>query len=409
MSEISERGVALSRALSLPMIIFYGLGNILGAGIYVLVGKVAAHSAYLAPVSFLCAAVVACLTAFTYAELASRFPVSAGAAIYVHNGFNNRIISVITGLLIVLTGIVSAATIARGFAGYLDVFVRMPHWLTIIVILSLLGALAIWGIIESVRTAAIFTLIEIAGLILIITAGASLFEELPARIDQFVPSLDLGEWRGITLGAFLAFYAFVGFEDMVNVAEEVKNVRKNLPVAILLSLLIASILYIAVCSISVLAVEPVLLAQSEAPLADVYTRISGSSPYLISAISLFAVVNGALIQIIMSSRVCYGMSNQKWLPGWLGVINEKTRTPVNATLLITFIIIILALGFPLVTLASITSFCLLIIFALVNLALVLVKFRSPAGKDIFSIPVAVPVLGFVFCVLLLVLQSALSI
>ena len=404
MSDSSVNTVTLKRGLSLPLIIFYGIGNILGAGIYVLIGKVAGHAGYLLPVSFLGAAIVAGLTAFTYSELSARYPFSAGAAIYVKHGLGSRHLSLGLGLLIITTGIVSAAAIARGVVGYFDIFLPLPDWLVICLLVGILGALAAWGIMESIRTAALFTLIEIGGLVLIIAIGIPYLQFLPEKFNYFVPSLNMVEWKGITLGAFLAFYAFVGFEDMVNVAEEVKDVRKNLPLAILISLFTTSALYIAVSIVALLILKPDELSRSAAPLATLYTRVSGESPYMISAISVFAVVNGALIQIIMVSRMCYGLSRQKWLPASLAAIHPRTRTPLYATAAVTVMVMIMAISFPVEALARATSYFLMIGFSLVNLSLFRIKLREPAPEDLFTVPIAVPAAGFVSCILLLIFQ-----
>lgn len=404
MPDIPVNTASLKRGLSLPLIIFYGIGNILGAGIYVLIGKVGGYAGYLLPVSFLCAALVAGLTAFTYSELSARYPLSAGAAIYVKHGLGSRYLSLGIGLLIITTGIVSAAAIARGVVGYFDIFLPLPDWLVICLLVGILGALAAWGIMESIRTAALFTLIEIGGLVLIIVIGIPYLQFLPEKFDYFVPSLEMADWKGITLGAFLAFYAFVGFEDMVNVAEEVKDVRKNLPLAILISLFTTSALYIAVSIVALLILKPDELAGSDAPLAMLFTRVSGESPYMISAISVFAVVNGALIQIIMVSRMCYGLSRQKLLPASLATVHPRTRTPLYATVAVTAIVIMMAVAFPVEALARTTSYCLLISFTLVNLSLFRIKLREPAAENLFTVPIWIPAAGFVSCVLLLIFQ-----
>ena len=201
----------LKRVVTLPQIVFYGLGNILGAGIYVLVGKVALFSGNYAIISFLIAALTACLTAFTYAELVSRYPQSAGAAIYVYHGFGKRWLSVLVGLLIVLTALVSSATIIRGFIGYLSIFLIFPDWLVILLVLSALGTIAIWGINASVKTAIVLTLVEIFGLLLILVLGRQYFLELPDKITTFISPNTSDDMNGIMLGALLAFYAFIGF------------------------------------------------------------------------------------------------------------------------------------------------------------------------------------------------------
>jgi APA family basic amino acid/polyamine antiporter len=396
----------LSRSLSLNLVTFYGLGNILGAGIYVLVGKVAGEAGYLAPVSFFIASVIAGLTAFSFAELASRFPVSAGASIYVFEGFGVKQLSILVGLLIIMTGVVSAATIARGFVGYLSVFINVPGWLSIIVLLALLGGLAIWGIVESVRAAALFTILEVLGLLMVLFVSAPYFAELPTRLNEFTPGTNLAVWPGIFSGAFLAFYAFVGFEDMVHVAEEVKHPERNLPLGILLALATSTVLYVAIAFAVVLVLPPEQLSSSEAPLASVYQEVTGSTPIVITLIAMFAVINGALIQIIMASRVCYGMARQNWLPGFLGHVSSVTRTPVIATILVTLLITTMALWLPLEQLARMTSFFLLVIFSLVNLALWRIKGREQSvDASVFEVPRWVPLAGFLAALCLLVLET----
>ena len=397
--------ITLRRSLSLPLVTLYGLGNILGAGIYVLIGKVAGHAGLYAPISFLMASVLAALTAFSYAELSSRYPLSAGAALYVQQGFGYRELSRLVGLLLILTGIVSASTIARGFVGYLEVFIIMPHWLVIIALVIVLGMLAIWGITESAGTAAVFTLFEVFGLGLVIYVAAPEFVTLPDRIDEFMPSLEAATWSGLFAGAFLAFYAYVGFEDMVNVAEEVKSPHRNLPLAILLSLLVATLLYIVVVLAALLVLDDKQLAQSDAPLAAVYAVQTGNKPVLITIISLFAVVNGALIQIITAARVCYGMSRQGWLPDVLGQVHARTRTPVYATVVVMAFTVLMALWLPIETLARMTSYFLLLIFALVNAGLIRIKRREAADANTFIIPIFVPWLGFMGCIIFLLAHT----
>lgn len=386
--------VSLKRSLSLWLITFYGLGTILGAGIYVLIGKVAAAAGLFAPVAFLLAALLAGFSAFAYAELSARFPKSAGEALYVQEGLGRRGLSMLVGGLIILTGIVSSATIANGFVGYLHVFVDMPDWLAISLMVLGLGALAAWGIRESVLAATFITLFEVGGLIFILFAAGDSLGQLPGRLPELLPPLNAGIWQGILLGAALAFYAFIGFEDMVNVAEEVNNPQRNLPRAILLALGVSTLLYLLVALTAVLALPPPELAASRAPLALIYTHATGRSAEMISLISLFAVVNGALIQIIMSSRVLYGMSRAGWLHAAFGAVHPFTRTPLLATALVTLAVLALALWLPLETLARITSFIMLVVFALINLSLLRIKHRDPHPAGIRVIPVWIPWAGF---------------
>ena len=387
----------LKRSLSLPLLTFYGLGTILGAGIYVLVGKIAVHAGMYVPLAFLVAAVLTVFTALSYAELAARYPKSGGAAVYVQAGFQRPWLAVFVGFLIILTGVVSAATLVNGFVGYLHVFWDAPAWLVITLLVLAMGALAAWGIAESVKVAAAITLIELGGLIIILAVTGDRLAELPARLPELIPPLDLHIWEGIFLGAFLAFYAFIGFEDMVNVAEETQDPARNLPRAILLALGVAALLYLLVAIAAVLSLPVEVLASSVAPLALLYTQSTGQTPALISLISLFAVVNGALIQIIMASRLLYGMSREGWLHPALSAIHPVRRTPLLATALATLAVLVLALWLPLVTLAKATSFIMLIAFSLINLSLVRIKRREPRTGGKFIAPVWVPWAGLLTC------------
>ena len=374
-------------------------------GVYVLIGKVAGEAGYFTPVAFLLASVVAGITAFSFAELSSRYPVSAGEAVYVQEAFGVKQLSLVVGLLIVLTGVVSSATIAKGFVGYFNVFVDLPASLIIIVLLIVLGLIAVWGILESVSTAAFFTLVEIGGLLLILYVAAPDLSVLAEHGTIFIPDMRLHSWIGISSGAFLAFYAYVGFEDMVNVAEEVKNPRRNMPIAILLALGIASLMYVMVAISALLVLTPEALSLSEAPLAEVYEAATGLNPWLISIVSLFAAVNGALVQIIMASRVCYGLAQKKWLPSFIGRVNSRTKTPINATAVLTGSIIVAALWLPIETLALMTTSLLLFIFTLVNVALVKIKRRGDPVENVFEVSIVLPILGSLLCASFLAMQG----
>ncbi len=384
----------LKRSLSLPLLTFYGLGTILGAGIYVLVGKVAAPAGPYVPVAFLLAALLALFTALSYAELAARYPKSGGAAVYVQAGFHRRWLSLFVGFLMILTGMVSAATLVNGFVGYLHLFTNAPAWLVITLLVLGMGALAAWGIAESVAAAALVTLIELGGLLFILVVTCNHLAELPMRLPDVVPPPDLQSWNGIILGAFLAFYAFIGFEDMVTVAEETKEPTRNVPLAILVALGIATLLYVLVALAAVMALSAEQLARTEAPFALLYTQATGHPATVIGIISLFAVVNGALIQIIMASRILYGMSREGWLHERLGRVHPVRRTPVLATALVTLCVWLLALWLPLVTLAKATSFITLVAFSLINLALLRIKRRAPCPPGLHVYPRWIPWAGF---------------
>ena len=384
----------LRRSLGVGLLTLYGLGNILGAGIYVLVGEVVGQAGLYAPLAFVLAAIVASLSAFSYGELSARYPQSAGEAIYVQEAFNRKSLSIVVGSLIALAGMVSAATLARGFVGYFQTFAALSDVFIIIGLVTLLAFIAAWGITESVRVAAVLTLIEGAGLVLIISVAMPDMAEFGERFSQ-LPDISPMEVQSVLLGAFLAFYAYIGFEDMVNIAEEVKQPEKNLPRAILISLVVSTILYLLVVIVSLTTLTVEQLATSNAPLATVFQHATGRSPWLISVIGGMAILNGALIQIIMAARVFYGMSRRGWLPRTLGRVNAKSRTPVHATALVALTICVLALWFPLIALAKGTSFLLLIIFALVNLALIVIKLRQPTVAHVRPIAMWIPVLGLI--------------
>jgi amino acid transporter len=398
----------LKRSLSLTLTTFYGLGNILGAGIYVLIGAVIAHAGVFAPLSFLIASLLACLTAFSYSELSARYPLSAGEAVYVQEGIGVRAVSVLVGLLIILAGIVSAATILRGFAGYLQVFITLPEAAVMLFLVLSLGGLAVWGIRQSVLVSALITVIEIAGLVLVIAVAAPALPMVGIGMADFTPLTGIDAWFGVFAGGFLAFYAFIGFEDMVNVAEEVKQPERNLPRAILLALLVSSLLYFMVALVAINSVPDALLAEAEAPLAFLYQYVTGREPVMITIIGLVAVINGALVQIIMASRVCYGMGRKRWLPALFGKVYPVTQTPVVATVGVASLVLVMALWFPLEGLAKATSFLLLIVFSLVNLSLWLLKRAALKPPGTICVPRWVPASGCIVSLAFVVIQAALD-
>lgn len=399
-----RQAVTLKRAFSLPLLTFYGLGTILGAGIYVLIGEVVGHAGMAAPFAFLLASILAAFSALSYAELSARFPVSAGEAVYVHQAFGQRTLSRLVGLSIVVIGIVSSATLVRGFVGYFQLYVPLSEWQIISLLVIVLAALAMKGISESAWVAAGTTVVEIVGLLLILVVAGKNLVHLPQYLPHMLPELSGTSGVAIVAGAFVAFYAYVGFEDIVNVAEEVKTPSRSLPRAILLSLIIATVLYMLVSTVAVLSVPVNELADSGAPLALVYERVTGNEPLFITAIGLSAVINGALTQIIMVSRVCYGMAREGWLPALFAEVHATTRTPLITTLLLCSVILLTALWFPLLTLAEITSLITLLVFSFVNLSLWWIKRTQVCEADVFTLPQWVPFCGFLFSALFMLFQ-----
>jgi basic amino acid/polyamine antiporter, APA family len=386
----------LKRAFSLPLLTFYGLGTILGAGIYVLIGEVAGSAGIHAPLAFAIASVLAGFSAFSYAELSARYPLSAGEAVYTQRAFGKTWLAMMVGFLIVLIGMVSTATLVNGFVGYMQVFVHWPVWLIITLLVVLLVGVAMWGISESAWLAAATTLVEMSGLLLILWVALPQVEIESALRQSMDMSPNFTTLAGIFGGAFIAFYAFIGFEDIVNVAEEVRDPCRTLPRAVLLSLAVATLLYMAVAVVAVAILPPAELAKSDAPLALVYQQATGKAPLFIGLVGLAAVINGALIQIVMASRVLYGMAEQGWIPRWLSAVHPLTRTPLHSTSLIGAVILILALWLPLVTLAKITSLVTLVVFSLINLSLWRIKRYEPRPPGVMVFPVWLPIAGFFF-------------
>lgn len=395
---------SLRRVISAPMLLLYGMGNILGAGIYVLVGKVAGESGYAAPYAFLLASVVAAFTALSYSELTARYPVSAGEANYVLSAFRMPWLASAVGFAIVLSGLVSSAAILHGFAAYLDTFLEGNDRWEMLLALLLLGAIAIWGIRESLWVTAVLTVIELLGLLYVIGIAMPDLSALQVTVDRAnSEALLLG--FALFPAAFIAFYAFVGFEDIVNIAEEVKEPEKSMPFALLGALLLTTLVYIAVSIVAVTTMAPAVIAQSDAPLALIVESVTGDKAYSISGIALFAVLNGALVNLIMCSRVLYGLANAGLLPSSLARIHPRTRTPVRATLLIVVLIAVVSQLLPLLSLAKVTSFILLLIFGLVNAACWRVLKAHPRSKQL---SVVWPVLGVVTCAMMLFIPFLLA-
>ncbi|MFK7793962.1 MAG: APC family permease [Gammaproteobacteria bacterium] len=376
------------------MIVLYGLGTTIGAGIYALVGEVASIAGYFAPISFLIASITAGFTAISFAELCGRYPRAAGASLYVKQSFGSERFSTFVGLLVVLAGLVSAAALVNGFVGYLNQFIIIERIMAIVLITILLGGIAIWGIAESVTIASLITIIEIGGIVLIIAVSSEGLSSLSSKWTEMIPSADITSWSGIYFGSILAFYAFIGFEDMVDVAEEVKNVKRNLPLAILLTLGITTLLYMLLMITALSSLTPTELANSETPLALIYEFHTGEKAFVISIIGMFAIINGALIQMIMASRVLYGLSSRGQLPTVLSNIYQHTQTPLIATIVVTIICLVLALIGRLGSLAEATSLIMLTIFSLVNLALWKIKRLDPEVEGVKIFPLWIPITGF---------------
>jgi len=400
---MSGNQTSLRRRLTLPLLVLYGVGVTIGAGIYVLIGAMAGHAGMRAPLAFVLAGVVMGLTAASYAELCTRFPVSAGEAAYVKAAFRSRSLSTMTGLLTIVIGVISAAAVSIGSAGYIREFIDLPQYVIVIAVVGALGLIAAWGILESVLLAGLFTLVEIGGLVAIIVAGTRADIDVVSALPQLLaPPLEISAWAGIAFASLLAFFAFIGFEDLANVVEEVREPERTMPRAIAFTLVISIVLYFWVAAIAILAVPLERLSTSSAPLSLVFQEVAGISPAAISAIAIMATLNTVLVQMTMASRVIYGMSKHGDLPRVLGQVNAATATPIIATVLVAIAVLFFAVSLPIERLAKWTSLATLVVFAAVNLSLLVLRRRAlpaPAGR--ITVPIWIPAAGLLTCVVML--------
>jgi len=394
----------LARVISLPLLVLYGLGVTIGAGIYVLVGETAAQAGMYAPLSFIFAAIVMAFSAGTFAELSVRFPQSAGEAIYVKEGLRSEGLALLTGGIVLMSATVAAATITLGGAGYVLELLGLPREIVILLIVILMGGIAAWGVKESVIFAAVFTVLEILGLLVIVGAGFWAQPDLIMRLPEVIPPIgDFAALSAIFTTSLIAFFAFIGFDDVVNLVEETKDPARTMPLAILITLVVATVLYFMVTAVAVLSVPLEDLGASKAPIGLLFERLTGSSPIVITLIAIVATLNGIVIQIVMAARVLYGLGKKGSIPAIFARIHPKTQTPVFSTILVTTVILGLALFFPMGTLAETTTKFILAVFTLVNLSLVVLKIRKVAAPTgAYTVRIWVPIGGVIACLTLLI-------
>lgn len=392
----AKAGLAsLKRSLSLWHALLYGLGITIGAGIYVLIGPVAKIAGMAAPAAFVVAALLMSLSALSFAELATRMPVAAGEAAYVAEGFGCRLAGTGIGLLVVAIAITTSATISLGSAQYIRIFLDWPEQVVVMLVVLAMGCIAAWGIVESITFAGAMTIIETGGLMLIAALG---FFTEPAAVTR-LPEVFVDLTHGATLHAMmsaglLAVFAFIGFEGIVNVAEEMKNPVRDLPRAILLTLAITTLVYVAVVWIALITLGQDGLGETDAPLAAVFVQLTGWPPTTMAAIAIVATLNGIIASIILAARVLYGMARRGDIAGILARVNPFTRTPLVATTITTALVLVLALAVPLTGLAEWSSRLTLIMFAAVNASLIAIKTRESAPPPgVFVTPRWVPIAG----------------
>jgi len=392
MSRILTQSAKLRRRLGPALLILYGTGVTVGAGIYVLVGPVAANAGPHAPWAFFLAAIVMGLTVASYAELCARFPVAAGEAAYVRFAFRSRLLSTCTGLVMIATAVIASATVAIGASGYIAQFVDWPQPVLVAAIVVALGAISILGVLESVLLASLFTLIEVGGLLAIIVAGFAAGVPVEDALFALPPSTATA-WNGIALASLLAFFAFIGFEDLTNMAEETIAPERTMPVALITTLVVTTVLYMLVAAVAVTSGSPQELAASPAPLSLVFRTIVGISPSAISLIAIVATLNTILAELTMATRVVYGLARQGDLPHHFAHIHARTATPMLATIVVVIVTFLLTLLVPFLELAEATSIATLVVFAMVNLALIRIRLRDGSGPHL-QVPIWMPVAGF---------------
>ena len=358
----------LRRTLTLPWLVFYGLGVTVGAGIFALIGEIVGLAGTAAPAAFLLAGLIAGVSGYSYVLLVSAYPVAGGAAIFVSRGLGSSL-GTLAGFGVAATGIISSATISLAFAGYASMLIGLPPWLFVTTVVALLAGIAWWGVRESMIFAAAITILEVGTLCVVVLFGLPLFAELPPLAELAGFSGGLAGLAAIVPGMVIAFFAFIGFEDIVNMAEETVDASATAPAAIIWTLGVTLVIYIALALVAVTLPDRDALTASDAPMATLFTAVTGMNGQPISAIAAVAMVNGILVQIVMSARLLYGMSGEGLIPAWFGVVDKRRRTPARATFVVAAIILALALSLPLVHLAEITSLVVLAVFALVNLSL----------------------------------------
>ena len=402
----------LKRGIGGFLLFFFVLGDIVGAGIYALVGEVGAVVGGAIWSAFLCAFVLAIFTAVSYAELVTKYPRAGGSATYVNNAFRNPFVSFMVAFAVAAASLTSASTLSLAFAGdYLKQFIGVPTVLAALVFVVIIGFINFYGISESVRLNLVFTCIEIFGLLLIVVIGAVALGSGtgdPSRAFEFKEGTSL--LPAILGGTVLAFYALIGFDDAVNVAEEVRDPSRVYPRAILGGLLAAGIIYLLVTFTASMVVPTTALAESSGPLLEIVERSPVAIPtQFFAAIALVAVSNGALINLIMASRVVYGMSDQGVLPAVFSRVHSSRRTPWVAILFTTatvFVLLAVIGPFPtaLDTLSTTTVVLLLLAFIMVNIS-VLVLRNDPVDHEHFRAPSVFPVLGIIISAALLIYQA----
>lgn len=384
------------------MLFFFILGDILGGGIYALVGEVSADVGGAIWASFLVALVLACLTAGSYAELVTKYPRAGGAALYAKQAFRPPLVSFLIAFAVMASGVTSASALSRAFGGdYLAEFVSVEVVVAALAFIGLVAVVNYIGILLSVRINVVLTLVELAGLVLVMVIGVFAVangEGDPGRAVEFKEGT--APLLAILAGASVAFYALIGFEDSVNIAEEAESPERSYPLVLFGGVAAAGLIYLLVTVIASMAVSTERLQTSTGALLEVVQVGPLAVPTKVfSAIGLLALANGALINMIMASRLLYGMATEGILPRSFARLSSR-RTPLVTIVFTTLIAAALILTGDLGTLADTTVLLLLGVFIAVNLSALILR-RSEVAHEHFRVPIALPILGIAACCLVM--------
>jgi APA family basic amino acid/polyamine antiporter len=394
--------MALQRSLGLPSLLFYGVGTIVGAGIYSVIGAAGGIAGDGTWIALALASVVALLTALSYAELISIHPKAGAEYQFLKRGFPSlRVLAPVAGTLVALNAAATSATVSLAFGGYLKVFVDVPVWATALALLSVCTLLNLAGIRQSTAFSILLVCIEVGGLLLLIGAGAS-----GGQLVDGVRLPETLEAGAILTATALLFFVFIGFEDIANLAEETREPQRNVPRALLISVALTSIIYLLVAFTIFGTANPHALATSESPLTDAGNRIAPWLGATLAVTALFATASTALISLVAISRLLFAMGREGDMPLALSRTSRRQVPWVAALVLFAGACALLPLG-NVHTVASLSAFGLLIVFIGVQSSMIALRLREPAVERPFRVPIAIgrwpvlPMLGIGACAVLL--------
>lgn len=380
----------LRQSIGLFQAVMYGTGIILGAGIYVLIGEAAGIAGNTIWLSFIIASVIATFTGLSYAELSSIFPKSAAEYVFVKNAFDNNFVAFIVGCMIVFVAVFSAATVAIGFAGYLSVFFpQMPDMVYAVALIAVLSFVNFIGIRESVWMNVAITLAELAGLFVIIVAGLLLSPGVSIDFLETPPTMAEPILLLVLSAAGLIFFAYFGFENIANIADETKNASKVIPRALLLSILITAVVYFLVAISALDLVSWKELSASDSPLAAAAGKAFGErGTFMLSIIALLATLNTVLMMLVAGSRIIFGMAREGAFPAKLARIHAGQKTPWIAVIvvMVAAIVSVMASAADISSIANVAVFLIFVVYGFVNLSLIWLRYRQPRLKRPFRSP-----------------------